>query len=64
MTPKFHHGAKVQKSRGSQWRGTVCGTYSTDLTPIGYAVASAFEPGNVQIYPEAALVAWDGEVGL
>lgn len=54
-------GSLIQKSRGSNWRGTICGTYSTTMTPIGYAVESSREPGNVQIYPEAALMGWDGE---
>jgi dihydrofolate reductase (trimethoprim resistance protein) len=57
----FYLGQMVRKKRGSQWRGPVCGWYSTDLTPEGYAVASVNEPGNVQIYPVAALEPWDGE---
>lgn len=54
-------GDKVRKKRGSSWRGTVCGFYSTPHTPIGYCVDSAFEPGSVQVWPEAALEDWDGE---
>ena len=53
-------GDLVQKARGSNWRGRICGTYSTAITPEGYAVESMMEPGNVQIYPVAALVPWDG----
>lgn len=56
-------GDLVQKVRGSNWRGRVCGTYSTETTPEGYAVESAMEPGNVQIYPVVALTTWDGEKG-
>lgn len=58
---KWAWGATVKKRRGSAWRGTVCGFYSTDRTPIGYAVESAFEPGSVQIYPQDALEDWDGK---
>ena len=46
---------RVEKVKGSSWRGRVVGTYSTSLTPRGYAVESEREPGSVQIYPEAAL---------
>ena len=59
MTHKFHLGQRVCKTKGSHWHGTVCGFYATKLTPIGYAVESAFEPGSVQIYPENALAVWE-----
>jgi len=52
---KFKIGDRVQKTKGSAWHGRVVGFYSTDLTPIGYAVESEREPGSVQIYPEAAI---------
>jgi len=52
---KFHLGERVTKIKGSQWTGRVVGFYSTELTPIGYAVESETERGSVQIYPEAAL---------
>lgn len=52
---KFKFGEAVQKIKGSQWRGNVCGFYSTTLTPEGYAVESDTEKGSVQIYPSAAL---------
>lgn len=54
---KFQLGDRVTKVKGSSWTGKVVGFYSTDLTPIGYAVESEREPGSVQIYPEAALSA-------
>jgi hypothetical protein len=54
---KFKRGDRVRKIKGSSWRGTVCGEYSTSLTPEGYAVESEREPGSVQIYPAAALEA-------
>lgn len=57
---KWQMGALVQKARGGWWRGRVVGYYSTAVTPIGYCVESAFEPGSVQIYPEGALKDWDG----
>lgn len=60
---KFKLGDKVSKKKGSQWHGTVCGFYSTALTPVGYAVESAYEQGSVQIYPEAALEAWQDPKG-
>lgn len=53
--PKFKRGDLVRKTKGSQWSGTVVGTYSTALTPEGYAVESSTEKGSVQIYPAAAL---------
>jgi dihydrofolate reductase (trimethoprim resistance protein) len=52
---KFKLGDLVRKTRGSQWHGRVVGFYSTELTPIGYAVESSTERGSVQIYPESAL---------
>lgn len=52
---KFLLGDSVRKIKGSQWRGTIVGTYSTELTPEGYAVESSTERGSVQIYPAAAL---------
>ena len=55
MTRKFQIGNFVRKIKGSQWQGHVCGTYSTSLTPEGYAVESDAHPGSVQIYPAAAL---------
>jgi len=52
---KFKLGDKVRKIKGSQWHGYVVGTYSTELTPEGYAVESSTERGSVQIYPSSAL---------
>lgn len=52
---KFKLGDFVTKSKGSCWTGIVVGTYSTKLTPEGYAVESMAERGSVQIYPAAAL---------
>lgn len=49
----------VRKKSGSSWRGHVCGFYGTPLTGEGYAVMSYYEPGNVQVYPVAALEVWD-----
>jgi hypothetical protein len=53
--PKFKVGDRVRKTKGSSWQGRICGTYSTELTPEGYAVESEREPGSVQIYPAKAL---------
>lgn len=53
--PTFKLGDHVRKTKGSNWRGHVVGTYSTDLTPEGYAVESDTETGSVQIYPAHAL---------
>ena len=33
MNPKFKLGDLVRKTKGSEWHGTVVGTYSTSLTP-------------------------------
>lgn len=54
-TEAFKLGDIVEKVRGSEWVGTVCGTYSTDLTPEGYCVESLAHAGSVQIYPATAL---------
>lgn len=53
--PAFNMRDYVEKISGSSWRGHVVGTYSTDLTPEGYAVESDTEKGSVQIYPAKAL---------
>jgi hypothetical protein len=55
---KFKLGDTVKKTSGSMWHGTIVGTYSTDLTPEGYAVESWTEKGSVQIYPAKALEFW------
>lgn len=52
---KFKLGQTVEKNGGAQWKGGVCGFYSTNLTPIGYAVESIAHRGSVQIYPESHL---------
>lgn len=52
---KFKLGERLTKNKGSSWTGRVVGFYSTELTPIGYAIESETEKGSVQIYPEAAL---------
>lgn len=52
---RFHIGERVRKTKGSRWQGKVVGTYSTSLTPEGYAVESETESGSVQIYPASAL---------
>ena len=54
----FKLGDTVKKVSGSQWHGTVVGTYTTELTPEGYAVESWTEKGSVQIYPVRALELW------
>jgi hypothetical protein len=54
---KFAIGDRVKKTSGSEWVGRVCGTYSTPLTPEGYAVESEAHAGSVQIYPDKALEA-------
>lgn len=53
--PTFQLGDHVRKTKGTQWEGRVVGTYSTTLTPEGYAVESDTEKGSVQIYPVGAL---------
>lgn len=63
MTPppgaRWRMGDFLRKVRGSSWRGPVCGFYTTENTPVGYCIESAFEPGSVQCWPEAALVPGD-----
>jgi hypothetical protein len=56
---KFKLGDLVKKVSGSEWHGAVVGTYSTELTPEGYAVESSTEKGSVQIYPAKALELWN-----
>ena len=51
----FQLGDLVQKKGRASWRGRVVGWYRTDLTALGFAVESDFEPGSVQIYPQTAL---------
>lgn len=51
----FAIGDRVEKIKGSSWCGIIVGTYSTSLTPEGYAVESEREPGSVQIYPVGAI---------
>lgn len=48
---------RVRKTSGSEWQGRICGTYSTEQTPEGYAVESEAHAGSVQIYPAKALEA-------
>jgi dihydrofolate reductase (trimethoprim resistance protein) len=57
---QFQCGALVQKKGRASWRGKIVGWYRTEVTALGYAVESAFEPGSVQIYPETALLPWGG----
>lgn len=57
-TRAYRIGDKVRKRSGGSWRGTIVGWYRTSMTPDGYAVESAFEPGSVQIYPAVALEPW------
>lgn len=52
---KFRLGDLVRKTQGAQWEGYIVGSYSTTLTPIGYAVESSSHKGSVQIYPEKTL---------
>ena len=54
---KLAIGDRVRKTSGSEWQGRICGTYSTTLTPEGYAVESEAHAGSVQIYPAKALEA-------
>lgn len=54
---KFAMHQRVRKTSGSEWQGRICGTYSTELTPEGYAVESEAHAGSVQIYPAKALEA-------
>lgn len=59
---KFYYGHRVRKHSGSWWEGVVVGFYGTEQTPIGYCVQADHVPnGPVQIYPESALEAVEGE---
>ena len=60
----FRIGDLVKKVSGSAWEGRIVGTYSTALTPEGYAVESASHPGSVQIYPAKALTLVIQEAGI
>ena len=55
----FAMGDYVAKKGRASWRGKIVGWYRTDLTQLGYAVESYFEPGSVQIYPLSAVEAWN-----
>ena len=61
---KFKLGDMVKKVSGSEWHGKVVGTYSTELTPEGYAVESHTEKCSVQIYPAKALELWELNNGI
>lgn len=61
---RWQLGDTVAKRRGSSWRGRVVGFYATANTPIGYAVESYYEPGSVQVWPEAALQDWTPPGGI
>lgn len=50
---KFALGDRVRTVHGAPWVGTVCGSYSTDRTPEGYAVVNSV--GAVHIYPASSL---------
>jgi len=52
---KYPLGALVQKKGRASWRGRIVGWYRTDITALGYAIESIYEPGSVQIYPESAV---------
>lgn len=52
---RYKMGDRLRKIRGSEWQGRVVGLYSTELTPVGYAIESEAHKGSVQIYPESAL---------
>lgn len=61
---QFELGDYVRKKGDKgQWHGRICGWYSTEITPIGYAVESAYEKHSVQIYPESALEFWKNNEG-
>lgn len=51
---RWGRGTMLRKKSGSWWEGRVVGFYSTDDTPIGYAVQLDRSHGPVQIFPEAA----------
>ncbi|MBO9102394.1 MULTISPECIES: DfrB family trimethoprim-resistant dihydrofolate reductase [Rhizobium] len=55
---KFQMGDYAAKKGRASWRGKIVGWYRTDLTNLGYAIESYFEPGSVQIYPETAIEMW------
>jgi hypothetical protein len=57
----FQLGATVQKKGRAFWRGKIVGWYRTELTALGFAVESMFEPGSVQIYPQTALEPWNAD---
>lgn len=65
IKPKDFHWdleIRVRKKKGAQWQGPICGFYSTNITPEGYAIKSEREIGSVQIFPYAALeLVPDGE---
>lgn len=54
---QYAFGDLVQKKGRSSWRGKIVGWYRTDITALGYAIESIYEPGSVQIYPESGIEA-------
>ncbi len=58
LDASFNMGDYAAKKGRASWRGKIVGWYRTELTSLGYAIESHYEPGLVQIYPEAALEPW------
>lgn len=54
----FQMGDYAAKKGRASWRGKIVGWYRTDLTALGYAIESHYEPGSVQIYPATAIEPW------
>lgn len=52
---KFKIGDAVEKTTPGAWRGTVCGTFTSTTTPVGYVVESTTEQGTVLTLSEAEL---------
>jgi R67 dihydrofolate reductase len=53
-------GTLMRKIKGNSWRGKVVDYYSSEYNLCAYCIESMAEPGNVQVYPAAALEPWDG----
>lgn len=54
LIERFPIGAVVQKISGPEWRGVVCGHYSSSFTPEGLVIECTAEGARGQVHVEPA----------
>lgn len=55
---KFRYGQRVKKKILCDFRGLICGTYATALTPIGYVIEDIRNPTKLEFLAEDRLEPW------